>query len=86
MHLDNEAHVLIACPHHGEAREACVSKLSQETYSRLSAVHTAEDKMHAMLASHVPADWEALGLFANRLRQQRAPPSPSVRTIIRNVP
>jgi hypothetical protein len=69
FHSEDEEHVFFACPAYSAQRRDLITEVTAECASGISAASSMS--LLAILQSHHPADWEALGKFTARVRQLR---------------
>ena len=72
IHLEDEAHVLVVCPLYAKQRADFIQDATKGLRSTWQvATTTAESKLQALLNSHWPHDWKAMGRLVVRIRQLR---------------
>ncbi len=68
---EDEAHVLVDCPAHGNAREELAEALSLRVALALHTAKSSKDKLLTILGSQCASDWIAIGRFLSKVRQAR---------------
>ena len=70
-HLDDETHILLNCPAYASPRRDFIMEVAAQLSTYLLGNAQDGSKFKAVIASHCPQDWKALGRFIARLRQSR---------------
>jgi hypothetical protein len=71
LHLEDESHVLFACPAGTRERRIFLSEVSDKCACDLARATTSQESLIAVFASQRPEDWTAFGKLIGRIRQLR---------------
>ena len=71
MYFEDEAHVLAECQMYRDERLDLHNEVCRGMADLLAQNMNGAEQLAALLASHSPQDWEALGRFLARVRQKR---------------
>ena len=71
IYLENEQHVLFACPLYNTARQDFRHELFADTSQALGQANGYSEQFDVLLSSMRAGDWQALGKFVARIRQAR---------------